>query len=98
MSGGERVGDSVYQSPRWRELRREVLADEPICRICLRAPATEVDHIIAIAVGGAKWNRLNLRAVCSPCHKRKGRGRIICDHGYHFVECERCKMITERLP
>ena len=66
---GQRIGDSVYHTPRWRRLRKEVLAEEPICRICKRARANEVDHIVSIAVGGAKWNPLKLRPVCAPCHK-----------------------------
>ena len=67
---------------RWRKLRRMVLASEPLCRVC-GAPATEVDHILALARGGDDAMD-NLQALCRPCHSRKtvredgawgGRGR-----------------------
>ena len=53
----------------WQVLRARVLREEPRCRIC-GAPATDVDHIIAVADGGGMYDRANLRALCSECHKR----------------------------
>lgn len=52
----------------WAQLRARVLAEEPRCTC--GAPATEVDHIVAIAFGGTHEQR-NLRGVCAACHKRK---------------------------
>ena len=51
----------------WRELRAQVLArDRWACVVC-GAPATEVDHIIAVKDGGSDdpWN---LRSLCAEHH------------------------------
>jgi 5-methylcytosine-specific restriction protein A len=58
---------SAYGSG-WSKLRARVLAEEPTC--ACGAPATEVDHIVALAFGGSH-DRGNLRGTCTPCHKRK---------------------------
>jgi 5-methylcytosine-specific restriction endonuclease McrA len=46
-----------------------VLAEEPTCRI-FGAPATDVDHIIAVADGGGMYDRANLRPLCRKHHKK----------------------------
>lgn len=33
----------------------------------------EVDHIIAVSLGGEMWDKKNLRVLCSDCHKLKTR-------------------------
>jgi len=54
---------------RWRRLRKAFLAAHPFCARC-GAPATDVDHIIPKAAGGADdWT--NLQALCHACHSRK---------------------------
>jgi 5-methylcytosine-specific restriction protein A len=55
---------------RWRLLRYRVLEEEPVCRICRKAVATEVDHILARAKGGTD-DRSNLRGLCKACHSVK---------------------------
>lgn len=55
---------------RWRRFRRIILRERPLCEDC-GAPATEVDHRVAINRGGEKYDRANLRALCKPCHSRK---------------------------
>lgn len=58
----------------WREQRAKVLQrDGHQCQ--LRLPgctviATEVDHVIAVHLGGGDANT-NLQAACHPCHVRK---------------------------
>ena len=52
----------------WNQRRARVLREEPNCAIC-GAPATDVDHVVAIADGGTD-DRSNLRALCRECHKR----------------------------
>lgn len=67
----------------WRRLRASVLARRPVCEACGREAATEVDHVTAIARGGAHYDEANLQALCKGCHSRKtvaqdggfGRGR-----------------------
>lgn len=58
-------------SAAWRKLRKQVLAEEPLCRHCaaqgLTVPATEVDHMN----GAADNSRESLQALCKPCHSIK---------------------------
>ena len=58
-------------SAAWRRLRKQVLAEEPLCRHCaaqgLVVPATEVDHMR----GAADNSRDALQALCKPCHSIK---------------------------
>ena len=58
-------------SAAWRKLRKQVLAEEPLCRHCaaqgLTVPATEVDHMN----GAADNSREALQALCKPCHSIK---------------------------
>lgn len=54
---------------RWRRLRLMFLHEHPLCALC-GAPATEVDHIIPIRLGGSN-DAANLQALCKPCHSTK---------------------------
>ena len=58
-------------SAAWRKLRKQVLAEEPLCRHCaaqgLVVLATEVDHMN----GAADNSREALQALCKPCHSIK---------------------------
>ena len=63
-------------SAAWKRLRAEVLASEPLCRMCraigLVEPATEVDHIIDSREDYSDDNRReNLAPLCKPCHSIK---------------------------
>jgi len=55
-------------------MRRQVLAEEPLCRLCLEAgrvtPTTIADHIVPLADGGAS-DRYNYQGLCRPCHDLK---------------------------
>jgi 5-methylcytosine-specific restriction protein A len=66
---------ALYHSAAWLKLRAEVLALNPWCEACLargeRVPATEVDHALPVAEGGAPLDSANLRALCLRCHSRK---------------------------
>lgn len=55
--------------PAWEALRREVLAEEPLCRGC-GSLSTEVDHVVAKAFGGTDA-RGNLEGLCAGCHRQK---------------------------
>lgn len=78
-------GPRVYDKARWRTLRLQVLAEEPICRcvdpactthpgqaVCHR-PSQEPDHIVPLAQGGASLDRANLRGLCRRCNRWKSR-------------------------
>lgn len=59
----------------WRKLRALKLATDPFCQIrthCQGAPATEVDHIVPIALRPdlrLVWS--NLQSACKPCNAAK---------------------------
>jgi len=75
MQRERRVGSASSRGydAAWEELRRVVLREEPLCRLCLAAgrhtPATEVDHVRRLRDGGTN-ERSNLRALCRSCHSR----------------------------
>ena len=60
-----------------RNLRAQLLAQEPLCRLCkAKTPprvtvATIADHIVSIAKGGPVHDIKNLQPVCLICHQRK---------------------------
>lgn len=46
--------------------------DHGICYICGQPAATEIDHKLAVALGGAKTDPDNLAPIhAEPCHKKK---------------------------
>jgi 5-methylcytosine-specific restriction protein A len=57
-------------------MRAIVLAEEPLCRICLEAepqritPSTIADHRVPKSQGGTD-DRENYQGVCDPCHVAK---------------------------
>ena len=63
----------IYNSKRWKMLRRRVLFEQPICAICDKELAVDVDHIRPIADGGAPFERANCQGLCRSCHSTKTR-------------------------
>lgn len=60
-----------------RSDRREILKQEPDCRIC-GAPATEIDHVHPICRGGPH-EPSNWQPLCRGCHlKKTGREGAWC--------------------
>jgi 5-methylcytosine-specific restriction protein A len=68
---------SVYKDPRWADLRRQVLAEHPVCQTpgC-RAKSKAVDHIVPLRRGGAPFDRGNVQALCWSCHSRKTAAEV----------------------
>lgn len=64
---------SVYNSKRWKILRRHKLNACPICERCHKQLATDVHHKQAIQAGGNPWLLSNLEALCHPCHSMETR-------------------------
>lgn len=56
--------------------RAQVLADEPLCRLCLelgkQVGSEVVDHIVPLSQGGSD-ERSNKQALCTPCHDEKSK-------------------------
>jgi 5-methylcytosine-specific restriction protein A len=74
---------------RWQRIRAAYLARHPLCVACRAdgrvTEATEVDHIMPLAMGGTH-SESNLQALCKSCHSRKtakerGRGVQISGPG-----------------
>lgn len=63
----------IYNSSRWRALRRRVILEQPVCAICDLAITCDVDHITPIEAGGDVWSRSNLQGLCLHCHSQKTR-------------------------
>lgn len=61
----------IYNSRRWKYLRRAVIQANPLCPC--GAIATDVDHITPIGAGGQPFDPTNLQAICHTCHSVKTR-------------------------
>jgi len=48
-----------------------ILARDPICRGCERAPSLVDDHIVPIALGGSATDAQNQQGLCLSCHGYK---------------------------
>lgn len=57
---------------RWMRMRKVVLIEEPVCKICGKRPSTQVDHKNPIEDGGTD-ERENLQGICNDCHDEKTR-------------------------
>ena len=74
-----------YNTKAWRQTRRAIIADEPLCRMCAQVGQTTaaqvVDHIERVADAPDKaFDPDNLQPLCKSCHDRfkqaqeRGRG------------------------
>src|SRR5262245_1232678 len=67
----------VYNSRKWKTLRREQLFREPFCRWCTKAShkrviASVVDHVVRIEAGGDPFPGPDgLMSLCVECHNAK---------------------------
>ena len=60
--------DRAARLPRdWPRRRARVLRRDRLCRVCLLAPSTEVDHVIP----GDDHSDANLQGICGRCHATK---------------------------
>ncbi len=77
--GKMQAGYDFRHSARWRKERLLILRrDRWTCqwnfeRIC-QGTANTVDHVIAVADGGAWWDHRNLVAACGPCNSSRSPG------------------------
>jgi 5-methylcytosine-specific restriction endonuclease McrA len=57
-------------SSKLRRIAKAMIAGNPLCYTCGNAPATEVDHIRPVCMGGTDEPD-NLAPICRPCHLSK---------------------------
>ena len=63
-------------SAAWPKLRARVLRRAGnVCEVCHARPAVDVDHVLAVALGGTDAED-NLRALCGWCHRKKTRSDV----------------------
>lgn len=79
-----RVRSRLYNTARWKRVRRRHLQDNPLCVECMnngRGPiaASVVDHRRRVNDGADFWDASNYQSMCKPCHDRK-RGRESHEH------------------
>ena len=81
-----------YGSSYWRKVSSQVRAAHPFCKSCAEYYARptmehlEVDHIIPLSKGGAKYDTKNLQVLCRSCHIIKQNantpiGKALCQGG-----------------
>jgi len=70
------AGNPIYNTKRWKEVRRLVLEEDGDCHWCRlkgkRTQATQVDHVIELDRGGDPYDRSNLVSCCSSCNASRG--------------------------
>lgn len=73
LSNGLQVNQvKRVKGSKWKRIRLEHLAEEPLCRTCVANKritlACEVDHIKPLWEGGQEYDRDNLQSICTTCH------------------------------
>jgi len=64
---------AIYGTKKWKELRAQVLKEEPTCHWCRRRPATQADHIIELdRAPELAYERSNIVGSCQPCNSKRG--------------------------
>lgn len=73
--GGDRANRDVYDTQRWRKVRRLFLDANPLCYVCQAqqqiVEATVVDHHVPINDGADPWDESNWRPMCARHHNAK---------------------------
>ena len=62
----------VYNTKRWKQLRTQVLQDEPVCHWCRKKPSVQADHITELDAGGDPYERTNIVGSCASCNASRG--------------------------
>lgn len=80
---------ALYNSARWKRIRKVQLASEPLCRMCAQQGKTTaariVDHIEPHRGDPLRFYTSELQSLCKPCHdshkqRLEKSGRVMgCD-------------------
>lgn len=78
----------LYKTSRWQRIREIVLAEQPLCRRCLRMDTVEEATVVHHKDGGHKGDEDKFwagpfEALCKSCHDRHG---ALEDRGVKMVE------------
>lgn len=70
------IKKEIYNTQRWRNLRKSMLMIHPLCQNCLKNLAIDVHHIKEISSGETleemkelAFDSSNLICLCQDCHK-----------------------------
>jgi 5-methylcytosine-specific restriction endonuclease McrA len=89
--------DPLYQSLEWQRVRAFVVRrDHFRCVVCGVNVAgrgqARVDHIIRVKDGGALFDPVNLRTLCTRCdagsHREKGTGAPVRQERFEITVCD----------
>lgn len=72
----KRVGKTVYNSKRWKYLRRHKLHFDPLCEQC-GVIATDVHHKHGVVAD--PWALDGLEALCHSCHSKVTRAEQVAN-------------------
>jgi 5-methylcytosine-specific restriction protein A len=98
----------LYNTWRWKRIRKAQLAREPWCADCLRdeiyMAATEVDHIMPHRGDPIKFYTGPLQSLCKTCHSRKtskeidlgGAANKVFTRGAHSGRGQQREKISQR--
>src|SRR5262245_25535918 len=68
----QRQGKRIYNSKRWRILRRKKLSQDPLCNRCGKV-ADVVHHVRGVELD--PWGMANLESLCAGCHNAETRAQ-----------------------
>ena len=94
--------DPFRNTYRYQKFRDSYKKRYPLCAECKRNgriyPGDELDHIIPVSKGGAKYDEANVEHLCRECHQSKSisekAGFGFCIHG-KLRESDNCKPCQE---
>ena len=69
-------GNPVYNSKQWKQLRAQVLQEEPVCHWCHKKPSCQADHVVELDRGGDPYDRTNIVGSCASCNARRGANHV----------------------
>jgi 5-methylcytosine-specific restriction protein A len=77
FQGAERSNEALYNTTRWRKLRRETLREQPLCRRCGAEHPLEVHHVRPPRGDeDLFFDPDNLTTLCSRCHRAETNREI----------------------